>query len=109
MIFIFLVSLVIFIGASFCDAKSYENYTLFRGIPIEDSHLEFLRNLSFAYDVNYWRMPGLLRMPVDFVISPSDKESFLKEATKNGVYLATIKEDIQRFTVLYFYCFLINF
>ncbi|KOB70158.1 putative carboxypeptidase A-like protein, partial [Operophtera brumata] len=81
---------------SVCGAKRYDNFTLFRGTPVEDSHLEFLQNLSDLYDVNYWSLPGMLRVPVDFIIAPIHKESFLIAAHENGVYLKTVLEDVQR-------------
>ncbi|KOB64790.1 putative carboxypeptidase A-like protein, partial [Operophtera brumata] len=63
------------ICASICDAKTYENYTLYRGIPVSNSHLNFFRNLSDLYGVNYWSLPGKIEMPVDFVIAPAQKKS----------------------------------
>lgn len=82
--------------ASVCGAKKYDDYTLFRGIAVEDVHLEFFEKMSGLYDVNYWTWPGRLRVPVDFVIAPIHKNSFLKEADKYGIYLTTLIEDVQR-------------
>ncbi|RVE41210.1 hypothetical protein evm_014140 [Chilo suppressalis] len=65
-------------------------------MPVNEKHLEFFRNLSDMYDVNFWTPPGNLNKPVDFTIKPEDQAGFLKKADENGIYLSTIMRDIQR-------------
>nr|XP_049704753.1 uncharacterized protein LOC110378813 [Helicoverpa armigera] len=81
---------------NYCDCRKYYNYTLYRGIPVEDAHLKFFMNLTKMYDVNFWREPGLLYKPVDFVVSPEVKPVFLKEANNLGLYLTTMIVDVQK-------------
>ncbi|CAH2094781.1 unnamed protein product [Euphydryas editha] len=57
--------------------------------------VELMTNLSENYNVNYWRSPGLLYRPVEFVIAPENKKKFTREALNQGIYLTTIIEDIQ--------------
>nr|UPI76682.1 M14 metal carboxypeptidase 5 [Antheraea yamamai] len=79
-----------------CICKQYNNYTLYRGIPVNSTQLDFFNNLSEIYDVNFWRSPGSLYMPIDFVIRPEDKQSFLTLAEQYGIYLTTIIPDVQK-------------
>lgn len=83
------------INVCFCK-KYYYNYSLFRGIPATDEHLQFYKNLSYDRSFNFWREPGAMFKPVEFVVSPQDKPVLLKEATRRGLYLTTIMDDIQR-------------
>ncbi|CAH0678980.1 unnamed protein product [Chilo suppressalis] len=90
---------VIFVFSYFIkshECMKYSNYTLYRGMPVNEKHLEFFRNLSDMYDVNFWTPPGNLNKPVDFTIKPEDQAGFLKKADENGIYLSTIMRDIQR-------------
>lgn len=63
---------------------------------MNEIHLEFLTNLTESSNVNFWREPGSLRMPVEFVISPSFKPTFVEEAKRTGVYLTEIMDNVQR-------------
>ncbi|KAF9794650.1 hypothetical protein SFRURICE_016451 [Spodoptera frugiperda] len=67
-----------------------------RGIPVDDIHLEFFKNLTTVDYVNFWRDPGQKFKPVDFVVDPEHKEQFLKDAENLGLYLTTIIEDVQK-------------
>lgn len=82
-------------SVNICAGKKYTNFTLYRAIPVNSSHIEFFSNLDEIYDVNYWRRPGLLHRAIDFVINPKDRKSFLRDAEKQGVYLTTIINDVQ--------------
>ncbi|CAG9565668.1 unnamed protein product [Danaus chrysippus] len=79
-----------------CTSKSYKNYTLFRGVPVTDQHLEFFKNLSEVYKATFWRSPGLVHRPVEFIIGPDKKKKFLRDAILNGIYYTTVIEDVQR-------------
>lgn len=81
---------------NFCCCIKYNNYTLYRGIPVEASHLKFFENLTSMFNVNFWRHPGLLYKPVDFIISPDDKDLFVNRANNLGLYVTTIMEDVQQ-------------
>jgi hypothetical protein len=78
------------------DCRNYANYTLYRGTPVNENHLEFFENLTEKYDVNFWRMPGQLFKPVEFIITPEDHEKFEKEAEEKGIYLTTLMGNVQR-------------
>lgn len=94
--------LIYFFPILFCDCKKYHNYTLYRGIPVDDIHLEFFKNLTTVDYVNFWRDPGQKFKPVDFVVDPEHKEQFLKDADNLGLYLTTIIEDVQKWVLLGF-------
>ena len=80
-----------------CFCKKYYNYTLFRGIPYTDEHLQFYEKLKEDdSNVNFWREPGALLKPVEFVVSPEAKSSLLQESSRRGLYLTTIMEDVQQ-------------
>ncbi|XP_039757836.1 zinc carboxypeptidase A 1-like [Pararge aegeria] len=87
--------IILFISAGKCLSKKYHNYTLYRGIPISEGHLNFFRNLSNLYDANYWREPGLVYRPTEFVIPPEYKMLFTRHALMEGIYYTTIMEDVQ--------------
>lgn len=91
---ILFIDLCFLINLCFC--KKYDNYTLYRGIPINETHLDFFNNLNRIYDVNFWRSPGSLYMPVEFIIRPQDKPSFLTLANQYDIYLTTIIPDVQK-------------
>ncbi|KAH9643012.1 hypothetical protein HF086_013573 [Spodoptera exigua] len=67
-----------------------------RGIPVENVHLEFFKNLTTVDYVNFWRSPGQLFKPADFIVDPEYKEIFQKDAANLGLYITTIKEDVQQ-------------
>ncbi|XP_050664206.1 zinc carboxypeptidase-like [Leptidea sinapis] len=81
---------------SSCEPKKYYNYTVYRGIPINYDHLNFFKNLSAIYNVNYWRPPGLLNKPTEFMIAPENKSDFVRRAQSGGIYYSTVIEDVQR-------------
>ncbi|XP_059047421.1 uncharacterized protein LOC131842868 [Achroia grisella] len=56
----------------------------------------FRMNLSDDYDVKFWRNPGLVYRPVDFLMAPERQKAFLREANDSGIYLTTIIPDVQR-------------
>lgn len=87
---------VVFIFFTSCDGKTYENYTLFRGIPTNEQEIAFFTNLSYFYDVVYWRRTDVPYKPVDFSISPTDLPKFLDSALTYGIPLKTLIEDVQR-------------
>lgn len=76
-------------------SKSYTNYTLYRGIPIDGRHLEFYNNLTSKYETNFWRPPGQVNKPVDFMIAPKDQPAFIRDVIKNGLYLTTVMDNVQ--------------
>lgn len=88
--------LIFLVHCTFCSSKKYHNHTLYRGIPVTEKHLDFFKNLSDNYNANYWRPPGLIYRPVEFVIPPEKKRQFTRDSLNQGVYLTTIIEDIQR-------------
>ncbi|XP_061384542.1 uncharacterized protein LOC116773062 [Danaus plexippus] len=92
---IYIVCLV-FLYINPCTSKSYKNYTLFRGVPVTDHHLEFFKNLSDVYKATFWRSPGLVHRPVEFIIGPNKKRIFLRDAMLKGIYYTTVIEDVQR-------------
>lgn len=92
---IYIVFLV-FLYINPCTSKSYKNYTLFRGVPVTDHHLEFFKNLSDVYKATFWRSPGLVHRPVEFIIGPNKKRIFLRDAMLKGIYYTTVIEDVQR-------------
>ncbi|XP_073950899.1 carboxypeptidase B-like [Choristoneura fumiferana] len=89
------ILLVTFIYHTSCDAKTYENYTLFRGIPTNEKEIAFFSNLSKLYEVVYWRRTVVPNKPVDFTISPTDLPRFLDSALDSGIPLTTLIEDVQ--------------
>ncbi|KAJ0173499.1 hypothetical protein K1T71_010648 [Dendrolimus kikuchii] len=89
-------SIILICSIQYCISKRYENYTLFRAIPVEENHLQFFQNSTELYAVNFWRPPGTLFKPVEFTISPDWKLAFLKDAERNNIYLTTIIEDVQQ-------------
>ncbi|XP_075983182.1 uncharacterized protein LOC142981271 [Anticarsia gemmatalis] len=92
-VFFYLITLSYF--KNVCVSKNYENYTLYRAIPVNESHLEFILFLDEFFDVIYWREPSILYKPVDFVINPNDEVLFLQHANQLGVYLTTVMENVQ--------------
>lgn len=78
----------------FCR-KYYDNYTLYRGIPLTTDHLDFYNNLTTIYDANFWKPPGQLNKPIDFIIGPADKPAFFRDVNRNGLYLTTVIDDVQ--------------
>lgn len=88
--------ITLILSASECFSKKYYNYTLYRGIPTKEEHLRFFGNLNKLYDANYWREPGLVHRPTEFVIPPEKRMAFIRHATSEGIYYTTIMEDIQR-------------
>ncbi|XP_045502894.1 uncharacterized protein LOC123699889 [Colias croceus] len=90
------VLFILFVYTLANSLKKYKNYSLIRGIPVEEAHLDFFKNLSEMYDVNYWRMPGQVYRPIEFIISPKHRHDFLRKAKLKGVYFATIMDDVQR-------------
>lgn len=91
-----ILSLVLVNSIQYCLSKRYDNYTLFRAIPVEDKHLRFFENISDIYGVNFWRPPGSLYKPVEFIVSPDRRLDLLDDAERNNVYLTTIIDDIQQ-------------
>ncbi|CAH4038111.1 unnamed protein product [Pieris brassicae] len=79
-----------------CIPKRYKNFSLIRGIPVNEAHLSFFNNLSALYNVNYWRLPGLVHRPIEFIIAPTNREDFVRTADKAGVYYSTLIEDVQK-------------
>ncbi|XP_064073997.1 uncharacterized protein LOC113399284 [Vanessa tameamea] len=90
-----LIIYILIICIGLCTPKKYYNHTLFRGIPVTENDLEFFNNISKIYDVDYWRLPGLMYRPVEFLMPPKKKKQFVKEAATKGIYLTTLIEDIQ--------------
>ncbi|XP_050354410.1 zinc carboxypeptidase A 1-like [Nymphalis io] len=86
---------VFLIFISLCWSKKYYNHSLYRGIPVTENHLDFFNNISKNYDVYFWRLPGLVYRPVEFLVPPEKKAQFIKEAAIKGIYLTTLIEDIQ--------------
>lgn len=93
--FIFTI-VTLLLSVSECFSKKYYNYTLYRGIPKNEGHLRFFGNLSKLYDANYWREPGVVHRPTEFVIPPTKKKAFTQHAMTEDVYYTTIMEDVQR-------------
>ncbi|XP_028031351.1 zinc carboxypeptidase-like [Bombyx mandarina] len=91
----YLISFLLF-HPNYCAIKKYTNYTLYRGVPVNKSHLNFFNSLSEMFDVNFWTPPGSLYKPIDFVLAPGDKKAFLKMAEEYDVYLSTLIADVQR-------------
>ncbi|XP_063831078.1 uncharacterized protein LOC135080360 [Ostrinia nubilalis] len=76
--------------------KKYSNYTLYRGMPVNEEDLEFFNNISSLYNVNFWRPPSTLYRPIEFIVSPEYQKDFIADANKHAVYLTTIIPDLQR-------------
>lgn len=79
--------------------KTYANYTLFKAIPVNKKQLAFLQNLSREYsekDLLFWRKPALVNWPVEFSVSPKERESLCGSARKSGLFMTTIISDLQR-------------
>ncbi|XP_037963124.2 carboxypeptidase B [Plutella xylostella] len=98
-----LVSLLLFTQLVQCTKKKqhkkyhlYFNHTLFRGVPVTMAHLKFFINLPEFYEVRFWRPPKSLFCPVEFQVSQNDKLMFLQDAAKEGVFVTTIIEDVQK-------------
>lgn len=47
---LFLINLLIIFIV--CECKQYRNYTLYRGVPVTDTHLNFFQNLPNYYEVS---------------------------------------------------------
>ncbi|KAI8424817.1 hypothetical protein MSG28_006747 [Choristoneura fumiferana] len=90
----------IIISINFCVGKRYDKYPLLRALPSSLDHLEFFKNVSDIYDINYWQEPGLVNMHVLFTINPLDSYKFVKEADSRGINLTTVMKDVQRSKVL---------
>ncbi|XP_052756712.1 uncharacterized protein LOC113519852 [Galleria mellonella] len=91
-----LILIMILLQTKKCLSKKYDNYTLYRAIPVDERHLNFFTNLSETYNVNFWRNPGLVYRPVEFIIAPEDIKAFSREVNASGIYLTTIIPDVQR-------------
>lgn len=79
-----------------CECKNYSQYTLYRTVPQNDDHLFFFFNESKKFNINYWRAPGHLNQTVEFIVSPYEKDLFLREAAKNDIFLSVVIPDLQR-------------
>lgn len=87
---------VIIISINLCACKRYDKYPLLRATPTTLDHLEYFKNVSDIYDVNYWKEPGLVNMPVLFTINPDDSYKLVKDADTRGINLTTVMKDVQR-------------
>ncbi|XP_037963200.2 zinc carboxypeptidase A 1 isoform X1 [Plutella xylostella] len=94
--FIHICYVIFILFIPLCDGRRYRNFTLYRAIPIVETHLNFFRELNKFYEVVFWRGPGNLYSPIDFIISPNDKMMFLMEVDKQKIFLATIMPDVQK-------------
>lgn len=77
-------------------SKTYQNYTLYRAIPLNDDHLVFLETLVDNYDVNMWKDVGVLYNPVDFIVHPEDRSDLLVDAANLGLTLETVIVNVQK-------------
>ncbi|CAK1583873.1 unnamed protein product [Parnassius mnemosyne] len=78
-----------------CVPRKYYNYTLLSATPINDKQLNFFKNLTLSYDVNFWRPPGQVNKTIELVVSPEHKKAFMNDAKQSGVYLITVMKDVQ--------------
>ncbi|XP_053614047.1 zinc carboxypeptidase-like [Plodia interpunctella] len=90
-------TIIMLFFTTLCDCqRSYDNYTLFRAIPVNEDQLRFLESLPDMYDAQMWIFPSQVLRNVDFTISPEDKVKFMLEANQSQMYLTTITTDVQK-------------
>lgn len=94
--FAILIIPLLFYPKTKCDSMKYSNYTLFHALPDNAEKVEFLKNIEYLYDANYWKFPGELNRRADFVISPNKKDDFIKEASRINLRIKAILSDVQR-------------
>lgn len=80
-----------------CECKSYRNYTLYRGRPLNDDHLMFFFNMSSNFNIKYWIAPSEVFKDVDFIVAPEENDSVLGHARQNNIHLQIVISDLQRY------------
>lgn len=95
-LFIAIQFFICIINHSFCsDPVKYDNHTLYQAVPANQKQLDFLNTLLETYDVKYWRYPSRADLPVDFLVPPTYKYSFLRSAEQHNLQLKTLLQDVQ--------------
>lgn len=93
----FAVLVVFFTTFRPCQGIRYDNYIMYRSVPTQKDHLQFLRNLVTQnyIDVIFWKKPHKLYQDVQLIVKPKDIAVFLERVRHFGLEVSEMNANVQ--------------